>query len=128
MRQVTPVTHARPATVGEYIASAPAKHRAALGKLRALIRATAPLATERISYGMPYYAYHGRLAYFSLWQTHLGLYLPTPTIAEHKRELAAYETDKATIRFPLDKQLPVALIRKLIRARMKTNVAKSRRC
>jgi uncharacterized protein YdhG (YjbR/CyaY superfamily) len=113
----------RPATVAEYIASAPAKHRAALKKLRAIIRAAAPQAAERISYGIPYYDCQGRLAYFSLWKTHLGLYLPTPTIAEHQRELAGYETDKATVRFPLDKRLPVALIRKLIKARMKTNGA-----
>ena len=109
--------------VDAYIAAAPKEARAKLKALRAVIRKTAPDAEERISYGMPYYAHHGRLAYFSLWKTHLGLYLPTPTIAEHQCELAAYETDKATVRFPLDKKLPATLIRKLIKARMKTNEA-----
>jgi len=107
--------------VDTYIATAPQEVRAKLKELRTLIRKTAPSAAERISYGMPYYEYKGRLAYFSFWKAHIGLYLPTPVIAEHESELAAYETTKATIRFPLDKKLPIALIKKLIKARMKKN-------
>jgi len=76
---------------------------------------------ERISYGMPYYSYNGRLAYFSLWKEHIGLYIPTPVIKEHESELAAYETTMATVRFPLEEKLPLALVRKLIKARMKRN-------
>ena len=107
--------------VDGFIAAAPRGVQPKLNELRALIKKTAPTAVERISYGMPYYHYKGRLAYFNAWKTHVGLYLPTPTVAEHKAELADYETTKATIRFPLDKKLPVALIRKLIKARMKRN-------
>ena len=73
---------------------------------------------------MPYYSYEGRLAYFQLWKNHIGLYLPTPVIEEHKRELKGYETSKATIRIPLNEKLPVTLIRKLVRARMKKNEAR----
>lgn len=118
---------AKPESVDDYIAAAPKEVRGKLEELRAVIRKAAPTAAERISYGMPYYEYHGRLAYFSIWKTHLGLYLPTPTIAKHTSELAAYETDKATVRLPLDKKLPVALIRKLIRAQMKTNEARKKK-
>ena len=110
-----------PKNVDTYIATAPQEVRAKLKELRTLIRKTAPSAAERISYGMPYYEYKGRLAYFSFWKAHIGLYLPTPVIAEHESELAAYETTKATIRFPLDKKLPTALIKKLIKGRMKKN-------
>jgi len=119
MNKQTPKSKA----VDAFIAAAPKAAQGKLKELRELIRKTAPTAVERISYGMAYYHYHGRLAYFGGWKAHIGLYLPTPTIAEHKRELADYETTKATIRLPLDKRLPVALIRKLLKARMKTNEA-----
>lgn len=114
----------KPKTVAEYIAAAPIKLRGKLRELRAVIRKTAPGAEEKISYGMPYYAYKGRLAYFKLSRNHIGLYIPTPVIAEHKRELRGYETAMATVRFPLDKKLPVGLIRKLIKARMIKNEIK----
>ena len=70
---------------------------------------------------MPYYGYKGRVVYFRLSKNHIGLYVPTPVIEEHKSELKDYETAKATVRFPLDKKLPIALIRKLVKARIKKN-------
>jgi uncharacterized protein YdhG (YjbR/CyaY superfamily) len=117
----------KPKDVDAYIAAAPKEVRGKLKELRAIIRKTAPAAEERLSYGMPYYACDGRLAYFSFWKAHIGLYIPTPVIAEHESELAGYETNNATVRFPLDKKLPVALIRKLVRARMKKNEAKKKK-
>ena len=107
--------------VDAYIAAAPKEVQGKLKELRAVIRKAAPKAEEKISYGMPYYGYKGRLAYFALAKTHVGLYIPTPVIAEHKKELKDYGTSTATVRFPLDKTLPIALIRKLVRARMKKN-------
>lgn len=109
--------------VDEYIAKAPKEMRGRLQELRAAIKSAAPKAEERISYGMPYYAYKGRLAYFQLWKKHIGLYVPTPVIEEHESELKDYEIAKATVRFPLDKKLPVALIKKLVQARVKKNEA-----
>jgi uncharacterized protein YdhG (YjbR/CyaY superfamily) len=93
--------------------------RAKLVELRKIIKATAPKADERISYGMPYYEYKGRVAYFMLAKTHIGLYIPPPVIAEHQKELKEYGTSMATVRFPLDKKLPAALIKKLIKANEK---------
>jgi len=113
--------------VDEYIAKAPKEVRGKLKELRAIIKAAAPKAEERISYGMPYYSYKGRVAYFRHWKAHLGLYVPTPVIEEHKSELKNYETAKATVRFPLNKRLPVALIKKLIKARVKKNEAKKKK-
>ena len=110
--------------VDAYIAAAPPGVRGKLRELRAAIRKAAPLAEERISYRMPYYAYQGRLAYFAFFKNHIGLYVPTPVIERHKSELKDYETAKATVRFPIDKPLPVALVRKLVRARMKLNEAR----
>jgi uncharacterized protein YdhG (YjbR/CyaY superfamily) len=111
----------KPITVDEYIAGAPKTVQDKLKELRALIKKAAPDAEERISYSMPYYHHQGRLAYFSYWTSHIGLYVPTPVLAEHKQELTAYETTGATVRFPLGKRLPASLIRKLIKARIVKN-------
>ena len=107
--------------VDEYIANAPKDMQAKLKELRGIIRTAAPLAAERISYGMPFYGYKGRLVYFRLSKKHIGLYMPTPVVEEHKEELKAYGTSRATVRFPLNEKLPVALIKKLIKARIKLN-------
>ncbi len=110
-----------PDNVDGYIKTAPKEARAKLTELRGIIKTAAPKAEERISYGMPYYGYKGRLAYFALAKAHIGLYIPPPVIAEHKVELKGYVTSIATIRFPLDEKLPAALIKKLIKARLKKN-------
>ena len=62
-------------TVDDYIAQAPTEVQDKLLELRAVIRTTAPGAQERISYGMPYYEYKGRLVYFQLWKKHIGFYI-----------------------------------------------------
>jgi uncharacterized protein YdhG (YjbR/CyaY superfamily) len=116
----------KPKDVDTYIAEAPKELRARLKQLRAAIKAAAPDAVEKISYGMPYYSHKGRLAYFSHWKAHIGLYLPTPTVDQFKTELKAYETNNATIRFPHEKKLPISLIKKLIKARVKMNEAKKK--
>ena len=113
--------------VNSYIAAAPKETRAKLVQLRTIIKATAPKAEERISYGMPYYGYKGRLAYFAFAKKHIGLYVMPPIVAEHKKELEDYETLAATVRFPLGKPLPLSLIKKLIRAGMKKNEAKAKK-
>ena len=110
-----------PKNVDEYIAQAPKEAQEKLQELRATIRTTAPGAVERISYGMPYYYYKGRLVYFQLWKKHIGFYVPTPVVEEHKSELQGYETTDATIRFPLNQKLPLDLIKKLVEARVRKN-------
>ena len=106
-----------------YIARAPRGVQGKLNELRSAIKQVAPGANESISYRMPYYSYKGRLAWFALMKNHIGLYLRPPVIAEHKRELTAYKTTKSAIHFALDKKLPIPLIKKLVRARMKKNEA-----
>jgi uncharacterized protein YdhG (YjbR/CyaY superfamily) len=107
--------------VDEYIALSPQEVQHKLKELREIIKSAAPKAQEYISYGMPYYYYKGRLVYFGLSKKHIGLYIPTPIIEEHKSELKDYDTTKATIRFSLDKRLPVMLIKKLVKARINKN-------
>jgi uncharacterized protein YdhG (YjbR/CyaY superfamily) len=114
----------KPTSVDEYIESAPPAIRTKLKELRTIIKKTAPKAEEKISYGMPYYGYFGRLVYFAYAKTHVGLYVPPPVIANHQKDLKNHKTAKATVQFPLDKKLPVALIKKLIKARMTLNELK----
>lgn len=108
-------------TVNEYIENAPIDARAKLYEMRSIIRASAPDAEEKISYGMPYYGLNGRLVYFRLAKNHIGLYIPPPIIANFKDDLKNYVTAISTIQFPLDQPLPKGLIRKLIFARVKYN-------
>ena len=89
---------AKPRDVDEYIARAPAETRAALAELRAIIRAAAPAAEERISYGMPYYFLNGRLAYFSLHTHHIGLY-PADRAAAGAAGLTSHFAEKSSLQF-----------------------------
>lgn len=107
--------------VNEYIVNSPKEMRGKLKELRKVIKEVAPNAEEKISYGMPYYGYNGRLAYFAYAKNHIGLYIPPPIIKDHQKELKGYKTAKATIQFPLDKKLPTNLIKKLVKARVKIN-------
>ncbi len=110
-----------PKNVAAYIAKAPKGARVKLKQLRKAIKITAPLAKEKISYGMPYYNYKGRLAYFAYAKNHIGLYAMPPVVSEHIKELKKYKTATATIRFPLNEKLPIALIKKLVRAGARNN-------
>lgn len=107
--------------VEEYIASERKEEQDKLKEIRKAIKEAAPEVEEKISYGMPYYHYKGRLAYFRLAKNHVGLYIPPPIIAEHKKELKKYATATSTIQFSLSEELPINLIKKLIKARMKYN-------
>ena len=73
---------------------------------------------------MPFYHYKGRLIYFRHWKAFIGIYIPPPVIAEHKKELEHYITTVSSVHLPISKQLPVGLIRKLVRSRMKKNQVK----
>ena len=114
--------------VDAYITRAPKEVQSKLREVRAAIRGIAPSAVESISYQMPYYAFKGDLswsersiAWFGLQSKHIGLYLPPPIISEHKKDLKGYKTTKAAVHLPLDKKIPVKLIKKLVKARMKKN-------
>ena len=112
--------------VDEYIANAPSEVQGKLRQLRKIIKDTAPDAEEKLSYGMPYYGYKGRLAYFAYARNHVGLYVMPPIIEDYKDELKKYETATATIRFSLSEELPLALIKKLLKAGVKSNEEKKK--
>jgi len=102
-----------------------------LKKIRAAIRDVAPGSTETVSYfQIPGYSYegydhHGMFAWFSFKKPDVRLHLRPPVIEDHKRELAGYATTKAIVSFPAEKELPTALVKKLVKASLKTMKAKS---
>ncbi|MDE1761562.1 MAG: DUF1801 domain-containing protein [Candidatus Micrarchaeota archaeon] len=106
--------------VDSYIASAPKGAQQKLKQMRKAIRDAAPKAVEGISYKMPSYD-KGKVAWFASMRGYIGLYLRPPIIAENKKELKNYKTTKSAIHFPLDEKLPVSLIKKLVRARIRKN-------
>jgi uncharacterized protein YdhG (YjbR/CyaY superfamily) len=107
--------------VDEYIKNFPKDIQGELVNLRVAIRESAPDAKESISYGMPYYGYKGRLVYFRVSKNHIGIYIPPPIIQDHINELKEYKTAISTVRFPIDRKLPILLIKKLVKARVKFN-------
>jgi uncharacterized protein YdhG (YjbR/CyaY superfamily) len=111
-----------PKTVDEYLAIVPEPARSTLVKVRATIRAAAPAeATESISYGMPMFKYKGMLVGFAAFSKHCSLFPGAAPIAALKDELKGFPTSKGTIQFPVDKPLPGALVRKLVKARIAEN-------
>jgi uncharacterized protein YdhG (YjbR/CyaY superfamily) len=119
MKKVKPGT--TPATVDDYLAALPEEARATLEKIRKTIKAAAPKATEVISYQMPMYKYHGLLVGFAAFKNHCSFFPGAKPMATYKDELKAYKTSKGTIRFPIGKSLPAALVKKLVKARIAEN-------
>lgn len=109
-----------PKTVDEYIARSPKESRDALSQLRKAIRAAAPKATEVISYQIPVYKYGGRpLVGFAGYKKHYGFYLMSFAVMKaHDAEVKDYRSSKFTLQFPVEEPLPIALVKKLVKARV----------
>jgi len=116
-----------PKTVDEYLAAVAEPARTTLQKTRAAIRAAAPPeATEGISYGMPVFKFKGVLVWFAAFADHCSLFPTAGVIAAFKNELESFPTSKGTIQFPLDKPLPAALVKKMVKARLAQIESKKR--
>lgn len=111
-------------TTDAYIAAFPPAVQKVLQQLRAAIKRAAPEATEKISYGMPAFELHGNLVYFAGYRQHIGFYATPTGHAAFAKELARYKTGKGSVQFPLAEPLPIRLIEKMIRFRVKENLAK----
>jgi uncharacterized protein YdhG (YjbR/CyaY superfamily) len=111
-------------TVKEYIAAQPPKARIALEKIRQTIKKAVPTSEEVISYGMPAFKYHGMLVWFAAPKDHYALYA-RPKFWD-KLEIKQYRTSKSTIKFPLDKPVPINLITKIVKYIAKENLKNSK--
>jgi len=116
-----------PANIDEYIANFPEYIQEILQKIRRIIHETAPEAQEKISYQMPTFFLNGNLVHFAAFKNHVGFY-PTPSGTEKfKKEIAAYKAAKGSIQFPLDQPIPYELITKIVKFRVKENLAKAKK-
>jgi uncharacterized protein YdhG (YjbR/CyaY superfamily) len=114
------------ASIDEYIAGFPSATQEVLQELRALIRASAPDATETISYAIPTFDLGGRhLVHFAGYEKHIGFY-PVPSgIEAFKEELKPYRSGKGSAQFPLGQSLPTDLIRRIVEFRVEENTRKA---
>src|SRR5438045_9410635 len=117
-RMTTSAKSSKPKSHDDYLAAVTEDKRGALQKLRKAIKAASPKAEECISYQLPAFRLNGRfLVAYGAAANHCAFY-PGSVITSLKNELKDYDTSKGTVRFPADKPLPTALVRRLVRLRM----------
>lgn len=110
-------------TIDEYISDFPKNVQEVLLKLRETIKRAAPEAKETISYGIPTFKQHGNLVHFGGFKHHIGFYPAPKGITAFERELKPYIAGKGSVRFPLDKPLPYALVTRIVKFRLQENLA-----
>ena len=114
-----------PKNIDEYIAGFPRDVQEILKQIRTTITKVAPDAEEAIKYQIPTLVLNGNLVHFAAFKKHIGFY-PTPSgIEEFKDELSPYESAKGSVQFPIDKPMPLSLIEKIVKFRVKEARAKS---
>ncbi len=113
----------KPTPIDEYISAAPPEVQQKLIEMRNVIRAAAPDAGEKISYGMPTFTLAGRnLVHFAAFKNHIGFY-PVPSgIEAFLEELSKYKQGKGSVQFPLDQPLPLDLVTRIVRFRVAENL------
>jgi uncharacterized protein YdhG (YjbR/CyaY superfamily) len=115
---------ARPKSITEYIDGAPQEAQKKLREMQACIRKSAPGATESLKWGMPAFSYRRILVTFAAHKTPIGFY-PTPSaVSAFAKELSKFVTAKGSIQFPLEKPLPLPLIRKITAFRVRESIEK----
>ncbi len=106
-------------SIDDYIAQFPEEVQARLEEIRALIRNEVPEAEEAMKYQIPTFVWHGNLVHFAAFKNHIGLYPTSSGIEAFQEELSKYTIGKGSIQFPLEKPIPLGLIRKIVRFRVK---------
>ncbi len=112
-------------TIDQYISSFPKNIQAILEELREAIRQSAPEAEEAISYQIPTFKLNGNLVHFAAFTNHIGFYPAPKGIEEFEKELSAYKQGKGSVQFPIDKPMPIELISKIVKYRVRRNLGKS---
>ena len=118
---------ARPKTITEYIDAAPKEAQKKLREMHACIRKSAPGAEESLKWGMPAFSYGRILVTFAAHKTHIGFY-PTPSaVSAFAKDLSKFTTAKGSIQFPLEKPLPLPLIRKITAFRVRESIEQDKK-
>lgn len=112
-------------SVDKYISVFPEATQSLLQKLRKTIKDTAPQAEEVISYNIPAFKLNGMLVFYAAYEKHIGFYPTPPAIKVFKNELKDYQTSKGAIQFPIEKDIPTALVKKIVSYRVKENMEKA---
>ena len=114
--------------VDRYIAGFPLNMRELLEKMRTTISKAAPGAEETLGYGIPTFKLNGNLVHFAGYKNHVGFYPAPSAIKAFEKELNVYERAKGSVQFPIDKPLPLALVKKMVNFRVKENLEKKKIC
>jgi uncharacterized protein YdhG (YjbR/CyaY superfamily) len=114
----------KPTNIDEYIASFDTGTQALLEQFRGVVKQVAPEATETISYGMPAFKQNGMLVWFAAHTNHIGFYPRVSAIERFKKELSGYKSAKGSVQFPMNKPLPLELIRQIVQFRLAENMQK----
>ena len=121
------MTKKTPKNIDDYVGHFPKEVQQLLQKMRLTIKKAAPQAKETISYGIPAFTLNGMLVWFAAFQNHIGFYPRTSAIAAFKKELSAYKGAKGSVQFPFDEPLPLALVSRIVKFRVKQNLDKRSR-
>jgi uncharacterized protein YdhG (YjbR/CyaY superfamily) len=121
---ITPKT--KPSNIDEYMAGLPENIQKILEELRSTIRKAAPAAEETINYGIPTFTLNGNLVHFAAFKNHIGFYPAPSGIEAFKKELSVYDGAKGSVQFPVKDKLPLALITKIVKFRVKENIERAK--
>ena len=113
-----------PRSIDEYIESYPPEVQTLLQEMRETIRKAAPGAGEAISYRIPTFKLNGNLVHFAAFKNHIGFYPTSSGILAFKKELSGYKISRGTVQFPMDKPMPLDLVRRIVRFRVKESLSK----
>lgn len=113
-----------PKSIDEYIAAFSPEVQAILQRVRLTISTAAPGARETISYQIPAFTLSGALVYFAAFRNHIGFYPPVKGDARLEKAISGYAGEKGNLRFPLDQPIPYSLIERIVKHRVKQNLAK----
>jgi uncharacterized protein YdhG (YjbR/CyaY superfamily) len=114
-----------PKSIDEYISAYPEPVQQVLAKIRTTIKELAPTAIEKIAYGIPTFWLNENLVHFAAYKSHIGFYPTSSGIEAFKEDLSKYKTSRGTVQFPLDKPIPLPLIKKMVKYRVAETQKKS---
>ncbi len=116
-----------PKNIDDYMGRFPKELQQLLQKMRLTIRKAAPRAKEAISYGIPAFTLDGYLVWFAAFKSHIGFYPGASAVTAFRKELSAYKGAKGSVQFPFDKPLPLALVSRIVKFRVKQNISKKQK-